>query len=485
MIDFRKLFYKDGKTGVSFYFRDSWLKKNNFYNYIYETTSFLDSSYSNRERIFCIANNIASQPICKCCGKRTYLSTEGILKFREFCSVQCSAKMRPQEAYDKRDLSQANEKRRKTLKEKFGYEYNSQRPEIKKKISDKMKLQLNSFARSKLEDVEWLINEYVTRNNTAVGIGNILGCDYTTVISYCRKANLEIKSHFNQSSGEIEVADFMDSILSFKVKRGDRQFLENKKEIDILIPEHNLAIEYEGLFWHSEAIETYDREASYKKYTICKEKGFQLITIFEDEWIGRQEQVKSYLSAKVGIFQKRDYARNCIVKEIEKEEAINFINQYHIQKVRFVKKAFGLFLNDELVGVVSYATHHRKSEQLVLNRIVFKAGIQIVGGMNKLIQNTITKLDSDIITWSDNRWSTGEIYEKCGFVFDGDLPSDYSYSTKYERFPKQAFMKKNTKCPENMTEHQWALQNGYYRMYDCGKKRWKYISALPISNLLI
>ena len=36
---------------------------------------------------------------------------------------------------------------------------------------------------------------------------------------------------------------------------------------------------------------------------------------------------------------------------------------------------------------------------------------------------------------------------------------------------KQSQKKSNTGC-QNMTEHQWALEHGLARIWDCGKKRW-------------
>lgn len=85
---------------------------------------------------------------------------------------------------------------------------------------------------------------------------------------------------------------------------------------------------------------------------------------------------------------------------------------------------------------------------------------------------------SKIISWSDNRWSKGDVYECLGFKLDGDLKPDYSYvnikNPNKKRISKQSQAKKKTGCPEGKTEHEWCLEKGLSRIWDCGKKRWVY-----------
>ena len=104
----------------------------------------------------------------------------------------------------------------------------------------------------------------------------------------------------------------------------------------------------------------------------------------------------------------------------------------------------------------------------------FKDGIQIIGGASKLITNAIEEIGGNIVTWSDNRWSTGKLYDNVGFKLDANLNQDYSYVdiSKGIRYSKQSQQKKLTKCPDDLTEHQWANQRNLYKIFDCGKKRW-------------
>ena len=59
-------------------------------------------------------------------------------------------------------------------------------------------------------------------------------------------------------------------------------------EIDIFIPSKNIAIEYDGLYWHSSnkfSGRTIEKKYHLNKTEQCLKKGIKLIHIFENEWI--------------------------------------------------------------------------------------------------------------------------------------------------------------------------------------------------------
>lgn len=217
----------------------------------------------------------------------------------------------------------------------------------------------------------------------------------------------------------------------------------------------------------------------------CEEADVRLITIFEDEWLERQKQVKNYLKSVLGINEKRVYARKCEVKEVEKTIAKNFLEDNHIQGKTVFKKAFGLYYEDELLGLVTSNTHHRQGHgsKNVLNRLVFLDGVQVVGGASKLLKYLIKYSKEQgydaLLSWSDNRWSQGNVYEKIGFKLTEELKPDYSYYVgESKRQSKQSNKKKNllrkgAEGDMSMTERELALTLCFYRIWDCGKKRWE------------
>lgn len=256
------------------------------------------------------------------------------------------------------------------------------------------------------------------------------------------------------------------------------------KEIDLYDDNFKLGIEYCGLRWHHEqSPKTRDKKYHYDKYINAQQKGVQLITIFEDEYKNKPDVVLSVLLSKLGKFKKRIYARKCEIKELDKKTACNFIGCNHIQSGGLLTMAFGLWYESELVGVISFGRHHRNNDKniLVLNRMCFLPNMQIIGGADKLFKAGISwakeKKYLSIISWSDNRWSNGKIYEKLGFTLEDELNPDYSYvniKRPVVRIPKQSMTKKATKCPTEFTEVEWCMINGFGRIWDCGKKRWKF-----------
>lgn len=274
---------------------------------------------------------------------------------------------------------------------------------------------------------------------------------------------------------EREIKQYMQSCgFTFKKNRT----LLNGLEIDLYNPELKLGIEYCGLYWHCEESKRF-RNAHYSKYAALEKLGIRLITVFGDEWDERRPQVENFLASVVGYQTLRVFGRLCEVRQIHTNTANDFIEANHIQGSKHAVFYAGLFYKNELIGCMSLAKHHRGNDCLVLDRMCFKTGVSVVGGASKMLKTCVEWAvrhgHSNIISWSDNRWSQGNVYQKLGFVLDGELGPDYSYvvlSNGRQRVSKQSMMKSKTGCPTDKTEKEWAEQNGYSRIWDCGKKRW-------------
>jgi len=204
------------------------------------------------------------------------------------------------------------------------------------------------------------------------------------------------------------------------------------------------------------------------------------LIFFSDEWENRNQQIVGFLSSKNGKGEKLN-ARECIIKEITSLQAKPFIDENHIQISSNLSLVFfGLFYKSELISVMSLGRHNRNisENRIVLDRFCVKRGMLVRGGASKLFSRAIMwakerKYD-EIISFSDNRLSDGKVYETLGFYMEKEHKADYFYvdSSCGKRFSKQSQMKSASKCPENLTELQWAHQRGLVRFWDKGKKRW-------------
>lgn len=242
------------------------------------------------------------------------------------------------------------------------------------------------------------------------------------------------------------------------------------KEVDVFVPEKNIGLEYNGLYWHCEK----NKEPKYHKEKTdhFNIQGIRIIHVFEHIWRDRNAQVKSFLKAALGKNENRVGARKCQVVEMNHKEAKAFAEQYHIQGASSnIKLAIGLIFNDEVVAVATFGLHHRDAKTIVLNRFVGREGWSVIGGLSKIMAHAVRFFDSDIITWADNSISDGSGYLKAGWVAQERLPADYFYTDFTNVISKQSRKKKTVGTPEGMTEHQHSLQDGLFRIYDCGKTR--------------
>lgn len=287
-------------------------------------------------------------------------------------------------------------------------------------------------------------------------------------IAYVEKSKkdemiFEIKE-YSRSEPEREVADFLSQYV--EIERNTRSVIK-PKELDIYIPSKKVAIEFNGLYWHS----LKPRKYHFEKYQECKEKGIRCIQIFEDEWRDKKEIVKSILLSAIGVYERKVFARKCIVKEIDKKIANSFLDENHLNgSVKTAQKAFGLFLGDELLQVITVGKNRfTKDGKLELLRMASKLNTQVVGGFSKILKDSgIHEIESYV----DNRIYSGSGYENSGWKVIGNSGPSYFYTNWKIRKNRMSMMK--SKLPGEGTEEQRANALGWYRVYDCGTTKLKF-----------
>lgn len=280
------------------------------------------------------------------------------------------------------------------------------------------------------------------------------------------------------SKKEKELADFVEHELGFSIERNYRKIDGlSPKEVDIFIPSRNIAIEFNGLYWHSELY--LDKNYHYDKWEKCADAGVRLLTVWEDEWENKQDIVKSHIKHVLGLNNdEKIYARNTVVKPINRGMAQLFLNDYHIQGFVGASIHMGVFEknSESLVAVGSFLKSGDN-----YNLVRFATSETVVGGFSKFINYFEKNYEYEqLITFADLSFSDGALYEKNGFVLDKVMAPDYSYIMRnmVQRFHKFGFRRERfEKDPlllfdESLSERQLAEVNGLERIYDCGKLRY-------------
>jgi len=260
-----------------------------------------------------------------------------------------------------------------------------------------------------------------------------------------------------------------------EIIRNDRSLLDGS-ELDLYIPSKGVAIEFNGLRWHSEKFGK-DKYYHLKKTLLCKEKGITLLHIFEDEYISRKEivlsKIRNILGLNTGL--ERIGARKCTIKEIDYKSASVFLENNHIQGKCKASVYLGLYRNEKLVSVMLFT--HEKGGKWILVRFASDIHYIVQGAASKLFSYFISKYEfTEIRTFLDRRFENNaedNVYIKLGFGIDSYLKPDYYYTNGHGiRRHKFGFRKKILSrkygFPLTMTESEMVSQLGYYKIWNCG-----------------
>ncbi len=172
----------------------------------------------------------------------------------------------------------------------------------------------------------------------------------------------------------------------------------------------------------SDAANEYSEAAYETVRFIRSHEGYPLI-ITEDRWRSQREMTEARLLAHLEIFNQL-FARNCIIKRIEKAEAQSFLSENHSYGYAACKYRYGLFSkpSDSLVAVATFSNARKwikdgkEIRSYEWTRYASLPGVRICGGMGKLLKAFINEVNpDDIMSYADLEWSEGRVYKTLGF----------------------------------------------------------------------
>ena len=286
------------------------------------------------------------------------------------------------------------------------------------------------------------------------------------------------------SKPETDISEFIKTFSNEEIVNNTRNIIA-PLELDIYIPSKKVAIEYNGLKWHSEEFNK-DRNYHLVKLNKCNEQGIKLIQIFEDEWLEHKEIVLSKIKhlLKENVDLPKVFARKCVIKEIDKNMSKDFLEKNHIQGFSASTVYLGGFYNNELVGVMTFKKENKEenNRNWELTRFATDINKHCIGIGGKIFSYFIQNYDPDYIkSFADRRWTLDKdnnLYTKLGFKLDNILKPDYRYFCQKEygfqrvhkfNFRKHTLLKRYSDCglTEDMTEYEMTQKLGVYRIWDC------------------
>lgn len=204
-----------------------------------------------------------------------------------------------------------------------------------------------------------------------------------------------------------------------KMQGGGSRTISNG-ELDIYIPEKNLAIEYNGMFWHSRDRVGCDYHVSKRK--ACDKAGIRMFTIWEADWFDERKRpiLERYLKHALGIKDERTvYARKCVIRDVPQAEYREFMDKNHVQgyaSAKEVKK--GLYTKDgELVACMSFKQLKNRDVKehphTIWNMVRYATSCNVPGGRSRLFKHIQKEYHMDHVeSHLDRDYFTGQSYLK-------------------------------------------------------------------------
>ena len=463
--------------------------------------------------------NWIEYPICEWCqnpNKRFIGFDTGYMKgCNKHCAIQLS---RPQGIETRKNntlekhgvkhttqLKSVQDKMKKTNLEKYGVEFAAQNNDIKQKmynimgekygcktplqneeIKDKMMLQI--IEKHKHHDNIMFVN-YTNKIYTFLCKkcfkefnieSGLLSSRLYKYIDLCLNCN---PMGNNTSQGHREIVQYLKTLdIELDLELNNRRVI-SPKELDIFIFNKNIGIEYNSIYYHASEENDYsysgkERDYHMDKKKMCLEKNIDLIHIWEDDWELKKDLVKSIINNRFGLTTKIG-ARKCILKEVNKQESKEFLEQNHIQGDCIESKRYGLYYNNELVSLATFKLIKKDTNIYELKRFCNKQGTSVIGGLSRLFKHFIKQENPlEIISYCDNDYFKGDIYHSIGMTLVEDFIPNYWWSNKKVREDRRNFTKKNLVSMGediNLTETEIMFNKNYLKCYGSGNKKfiWK------------
>jgi G:T-mismatch repair DNA endonuclease (very short patch repair protein) len=280
---------------------------------------------------------------------------------------------------------------------------------------------------------------------------------------------------------------FEKEIVHYLNELGITNILTNKrniigKELDIFLPDYNLAIEYNGVYWHHDKIPYITKTYHYDKFKACEDKGIELFSIFSDSWEAKKDIWKRKIRAKLQLSLDKVYARKTICEKIDIAETRQFLNNNHVQGYCVAQYAYCLKVDDKIVAVMTFSngrTGIGKFPDINTFELVrYATSCSVIGGASKILTQFIKDIQpQQIISYSDNQYSVGNLYKTLNFTMISENKAGYRYynpTTKkmYHRYSFTKYKLIEAGFDPAKTEKEIMNSRGFLRIWDCGTRTW-------------
>lgn len=423
-----------------------------------------------------------ARPTCKKCGQETRYVSFTFKNYCQLCAVDAmkegGARGGKRPAWNKNKTAENDSRIAEQSKKMIGQD----NPFYGKKHSDQSKLKISKSKRLDKHNIDDRINlrkdefdcltptgDYFNRQNQYLKF-KCKVCDYVqekTLQSFERGSLCDNCYPLSTSKWQLDIENWLSNF-EINIKREDRTII-SPKEIDIFLPDHKIGIECHGLYYHSAAKQDNNPKLHMQKANLAADAGINLLQIFYDEWIEKNEIIKGMILHRLGKKQKIVGARKCKVVVLNAKQQRTFFDSSHLSGYAPSKIAWGLVYNEEIVAALSIRTPRQKKwlERFEVSRFAVKPGYSVPGCLSKLVKQSIEYSKKNkikgIMTYVDKRVGQGKSYISAGFKKIGETGPDYWYTDFRSRYDRFKFRAKN-----GMPEADVAREAKCYKIWGAG-----------------
>jgi len=478
----------------------------NTYEMIESTIPWIKEPFSLK--VFCYINDILEEPKCKMCQKSVPFKCSELV-FQTYCSNKCRY---ADDVYIKQKSAKTNLKKygagnvfaseygknklKETLLEKYGSDNYAKSEEYKERLKNgdiKTNYNGKKAGETMMRNHYHKLKEKYPNAIPMFKLEEYFGSgDYTIEYDWkCRKCKHLFKRCLNVNYSMecpkcnrhgTSIERFIHNYLhkrkiSYSIR--NRKIIENK-ELDIYIPEKKIAIECNGLYWHSE--KNKPKKYHLEKTENCEKIGIRLLQIFSDEIQFKPKATINRLNNIFNLNKIKIDSEKCELREVDHGLTEKFLLKYHLEGPDKPTYRYGLYYKNRLISIMTFEKC-KTDGVYIYSRYCSINGVEVINGDNKIMEHFKNQIKPQkIIARVCRRWNNGNHYEKLGFVFSNKVDPNYWYTDnkfiqRFHRycFAKQLLHKKLKNFDPTLSEKQNMENHGYHRIYDCGSLKYELI----------
>lgn len=353
------------------------------------------------------------------------------------------------------------EKAKNTCLEKYGTEYPAQCEDIKNK-------EKNYFIEKYGVDNPWkvaVVKEKI-RDKSKQTMQERYGVDYACLLPQCSEALSKVGK---DSKPNIDFANLLES----NNIEYSREFPIKNRRYDFKVG--NTLIEIDPSATHNSTWGIFNQQGLDKFYhrektELARENGFNCIHVFDWEDMNK---IVNLLKSRETV-----YARKCLIKEVDKKEAKEYLDKYHLQNYARDNIRIGLYYNNQIVSIMTF-DKPRYNNKYQYELVRYCSHFNVIGGAEKLFKYFIDKYNPEsIVSYCDNSKFTGKVYKKLGFElknkngvskhwYNGELHITDNFLR--QRGFDQLF---GTDFGKGTSNDELMILSGFVEIYDCGQYTW-------------